>query len=198
MLLPILGQFCPWFTFSTRQTFCAYFQLFPIWVSILHYLLAFFIPDQKAASRAQELTKGANADMPYLRFAYGFAVLFSGAYYLRVWAFNPSLMAQYYLRNFIWPPKDFDSLAHAMEYILVWDQITGFGPGIVWAILHFWDLKQASRLDAGWIKILGVLVGLVLVGGPGAAVAGMWWWREEVLAGSLGAVKGDEIREKAA
>jgi len=74
------------------------------------------------------------------------------------------------------------SLTPIINYFFVWDQICAFGAGMLWVLLHFCDLKKVGKLQAGWMKIIGVLVmGAVWVG-PGAAMAGMWWWREEILA----------------
>lgn len=70
------------------------------------------------------------------------------------------------------------SLAKTFRY----DQIAAFSAGVVWAMLSFKDLKKAGKLNAGWGRTVGVFAGTMIVAGPGAAMATMWGWREEVLA----------------
>ncbi len=45
--------------------------------------------------------------------------------------------------------------------------------------------------SAGWGKILSVFWAMNNVGGPGAAMAGMWAWRESVLNDEINSEKGE-------
>lgn len=74
------------------------------------------------------------------------------------------------------------SLTSVMSYCFVWDQMCAYGAGLLWVLLHFYDLKKAGKLQAEWVKIVGALGAATVLMGPGAAMAAMWWWREEVLA----------------
>jgi hypothetical protein len=53
--------------------------------------------------------------------------------------------------------------------------------------------------SVGWWKILGVFGAMNIVEGPGAAMAGMWGWRESILNKEMkrkeGDLKGSEKKE---
>ncbi|EHK97820.1 hypothetical protein M7I_6403 [Glarea lozoyensis 74030] len=64
----------------------------------------------------------------------------------------------------------------------LYDQLMTFGPALVWAMMHFYDLKKSQKTKTGWATFVGALAGTTIVGGPGAAMIGFWAWREEALA----------------
>jgi len=67
--------------------------------------------------------------------------------------------------------------------VLRYDQIAAFSAGAGRALLSVGNLKRARILNAGWGRIVGVLEIATLVPGPGAGIAVMWAWGEEVLVG---------------
>ncbi|KAG9229151.1 hypothetical protein BJ875DRAFT_387965 [Amylocarpus encephaloides] len=81
-----------------------------------------------------------------------------------------------YLRRAYWFAAIFGGAANLL--------LLTFGAGAVWTLLNFKDLKAAKKTPVSWLTIVGALVGGTLVAGPGATMAGMWAWREEILANS--------------
>jgi hypothetical protein len=79
-------------------------------------------------------------------------------------------------------PADPSSISAIMNHFFIWDQICSFGAGLLWVSLHFYNLKKVGKLEASWVKVVGFLVTAAVLTGPGAAMVGMWWWREEMLA----------------
>ncbi|PMD12640.1 hypothetical protein NA56DRAFT_586838 [Hyaloscypha hepaticicola] len=80
--------------------------------------------------------------------------------------------------------------------VLRYDQLCSFGAGAVWTLLHFWDLKRDGYMrNAGWGKILGVFGAMNVIGGPGAAMAGMWAWRESAVNKETMSRKGESEAE---
>lgn len=90
-------------------------------------------------------------------------------------------MADVFFKNIRNPSAVMPLLTGAAK-VLRYDHLASFGAGAVWTLLSFWDLKRGKILRAGWCRILGVLAGTTFVAGPGAGMAVLWWWREEVLA----------------
>jgi hypothetical protein len=49
-------------------------------------------------------------------------------------------------------------------------------------LLFFWDLKR-SGVDVRMLRVVWIMLLGTMAVGPGAVSAGLWWWREEILAG---------------
>jgi hypothetical protein len=43
------------------------------------------------------------------------------------------------------------------------------------------DLKRAQRTNVSWFKFLGSMTASTVSLGPGATMAGFWYWREKML-----------------
>lgn len=69
---------------------------------------------------------------------------------------------------------------------LKYDYAFGFLGMTVWILLFFGDLKRIGKMETSWGVIGAVVVGVTAAVGPGAMVALLWWWREEILAGMDG------------
>jgi hypothetical protein len=53
---------------------------------------------------------------------------------------------------------------------------------VIWILLFFAELKRIGKMERGWGVIIGAVFGITSLVGPGAMVAILWWWREEILA----------------
>jgi hypothetical protein len=161
-----------------------FFQPFPIWAAISQQVLGAFVKNTTDSDRM----KNPEADIPYLRRAYACAAAASASVYLYLWVVSPVSLGQIFFKG-LGNPSDALPLIEGAAKVLRYDQIASFSAGIVWTLLSFGDLKRAGKLDAGWGRIVGIFAGTTLVAGPGAGMAVMWAWREEVLAKKV-AVRG--------
>lgn len=155
-----------------------FFQPFPIYAAITQRVLGRFVKD----STDSDHIKNLEADMPHLRRAYGFASAASGCVYLYLWIASPFSLADIFFKD-IGNPSVAVPLLEGATKVLRYDQIAAFSAGAAWTFLSFGNLKRAGIMNARWGRIIGVLAGTTLVAGPGAGMAVMWAWREEVLAG---------------
>ncbi len=58
---------------------------------------------------------------------------------------------------------------------------------LVWAYLAVWDLKRIGKTDVSLIQTTAaILLGSIVVG-PAAAVTGVWYWREHIMAKKISA-----------
>jgi hypothetical protein len=119
--------------------------------------------------------------MRYLRRAYAFAIATAACANLYVRFVSPVSIFDIFFNN-LSNPSAAVPLLYGAAKALRYDQIATFSAGAMWTMLSFSDLTKAGRLQAGWGIIVGVFAGTTLVAGPGAAMATMWAWREEVLA----------------
>jgi len=145
--------------------------------AILQRVLAKTVTDTTEHDRKYK----PEADMPYLRAVYGFAAGAAGLTYLYLRLTSPVSLT-HALFTGIRDPHAAVGMMAGISKFLRYDQIAAFSAGAIWTLLSFGDLKRKGRVTAGWAKIVGAFAGMTLVGGPGAAMAGMWAWREEALA----------------
>ncbi|RDW89703.1 FAD protein [Coleophoma cylindrospora] len=171
---------------STRQWINGIFwQPFPIYGALIHRLLSATVKDTTKHDRVHN----PEADVPYLRYAYGFAAATSALANLYVRVTSPTSLINVFFKD-ISNPTALIPAVRATARALRYDQIATFSAGALWTMLHFKDLKQKKKLNAGWGRIIGVFAGTTLVAGPGAAMAVMWAWREECLVRSCRPIAG--------
>lgn len=152
-----------------------FFQPFPLYV----YAIQRTLLSLPSTSENEEEEKSATETD--LRLIYGISAAASASVYLYLWITSPISMADIFFSETSNPTAPMTMLKGAAK-VLRYDQLCSFGAGAVWTLLHFWDLKRDGYMrNAGWGKILGVFGAMNVVGGPGAAMAGMWAWRESVL-----------------
>jgi hypothetical protein len=166
---------------ATRQWINGlFFQPFPLWAALIQFVLSQFVEDTTETAKIFS----PEADMPYLRQAYTFAAISSASVYLYVytsaWRSSISLVDIFFkdISQRTTQAPLFDGAAKVLRY----DHLWSFSAGLLWILMSFGNLKQAGKIQAGWVRILSVLAVVTLAGGPGAAMAVMWAWREESLA----------------
>lgn len=161
-----------------------FWQLFPLYGAISQQIFGSFVKDTSEKDRISD----TEADMPYLRLTYGFVAVFAAALNLYVRLAAPSSLKDVFFKD-ISSPSAAATLVSGTARFLRYDQIFCFGAGALWTLLSFKDLKNAGKTQAGWAKIIASLTGGTLAFGPGAAMIGMWAWREEMLANRKMAAK---------
>lgn len=176
-ILPSIAMFAaPGLT--TRQKINGLFwQPFPVYAAILQRVLGLFVKDTTHTDR----TESPEADMKYLRRVYGFAGAAAALANMYVRFKSPVSLTEVFFKGVTDPSAPLP-LIQGLAKFLRYDQICAFSAGAIWTLLSFRDLKKAGKLNAGWGRIVGVFAGTTIVAGPGAAMAAMWAWREEVLA----------------
>jgi hypothetical protein len=152
-----------------------FFQPFSLYAYAIQRTLLTIHSSSKNKEEEEEATE---AD---LRLIYGLSAAASASVYLYLWIKSPGSMADIFFSETSSPTAPITMLKGAAK-VLRYDQLCSFGAGAVWTLLHFWDLKREGLMrSAGWGKILGVFGAMNVVGGPGAAMTGMWAWRESII-----------------
>lgn len=129
-------------------------------------------------------SKKQDEALPALRIAYALLFLLAAATYVSMLLLSPVPFPQLFVAGLnLWEwDRAVESVSHGTEMFLKWDEMFIVLGTAYWMVLHVRELKREAWTDRSWMVILAVF-GAVSVGlGPGAAVAGLWWWREEVLA----------------
>jgi len=154
-----------------------FFQPFPLYALLIQNILQRF-----HASEADEEKGGKEKDGDLFGLILSYIIfgsVASGAY-ISHWVTKPTQIPQIFFSNLSNPSAEHTMLYGAAK-VLRYDQICMFSAGIVWILLHYWDLKKAGFITASWLRIVGWFAGVTLLCGPGASMALMWSWRESVI-----------------
>jgi hypothetical protein len=164
----------------------AVWQLFPVWLSISHFILRkFTVKDTTQHDRIYQPT----TDLPYIRFAMRALAVVSALTFNWVrWQSSFSL-STVFLRNAFTPPATLDLVTGAASLLKI-DHLLFVLSCFIWLALLFKDLKEAGIMTVSWVRLIAYAVLCIFVCGPGAGIAMGWQWREEMLASkrAIGAV----------
>lgn len=179
---------------SARLHVNAMWQLFPVWLSISHYILSkFFVKDTTKYDRIYK----PSTDLPYTRFAMTALASVSALIFNWVrWQSSFSLGYVFFsnVGSISAPFTILNSLnlVSGMALLLRTDQISCVLACFTWLALLFKDLKDAGILQTSWVRLISYAVLITYVCGPGTMIAMGWLWREQLLASKR--AKGAVIR----
>lgn len=182
-LLPTILMFIPFRDLGTTQNLIAFWQPSPIYVNVLLILFASIYsrlyPRIRSNSKAHAAAQNDMKDLTYIYYSAFFVgamvhfivaatiilspnLSFSQVFLpsnLHHWIFSESM------RSDIWLP-DFWIFTLACLH---------------WCIFSIWDLWRVGRTNVNIYKALMLFMLSSVIVGPGAAVAGCWYWRELVM-----------------
>lgn len=168
-----------------RQLWNAAWQIFPLTVPILQLPLSLFLGSKLNPDAASVAARAENrkSSLVAIRVAYCSLALISalGFVYARV---NAPVGSS--LLDIFWPgvrgyalPGDAsfeEGIARFMQY----DQISSMAAGFVWLGLRLRELRRPG-VEFSWLGVVGGLVGITFVFGPGTAFSLGWGLKEELL-----------------
>ncbi|RWQ99943.1 hypothetical protein C8Q69DRAFT_512657 [Paecilomyces variotii] len=186
--IPTVVQKLPMVSLSVRQIFCGYWQLYPIWLSIVHHGLSLWYSAAARTTDIKRLQSGRSSsdnDMVHVRRAYLITGSISAAVYFYVRFLSGIPTCDVFIRGMFHSPAAVaaavtsvtDGMVPAMKY----DAFFTFVSGLLWISLTFGDLKAEGVLRFGTVRVVSVMLLVVYFFGPGAATAFCWGWREEIL-----------------
>jgi hypothetical protein len=165
-LIPTVLMFIPWDDLVLSQNFAAVWQCAPMYPNMLAYLF----PSRKANPTRIYVLAGVVALASHAYLIYG--------------STDPTLSLPTVMLPNKTPWKA--DMASGLLYIFQWDFIGIFAASLLWcwlSVIEVWDISGAHS-GAQAVKA-GVVIGLLtLVGGPGTAMAVVWYWREGKIAES--------------
>jgi hypothetical protein len=200
-LLPTIAVFIPGKSFDTLQTVLAFWQPTPILVNIPLWFTALFTSSSTPTSTSTEKAKTKTADIPHLKILYNtlFAISII-SHWITIYKVASSetpgvTLARVFLPS---PAHWLTSMDMGLLWIFQWDWIICAALHVVPALVAIYDVQRlVPDIDddpAGDKIFKGVYItaALTVLGGPGAALAAVWGWREEQLVViEERAVKGD-------
>jgi hypothetical protein len=186
-VLPTMMMFFPLQnSFNTRQIFIALWQPTPVYVAILTETLSRAFKCIGPSTGVKTNTNGdgvSDHDLPHLRVVYATVGSISACFHLALILCWVSSGTEFIARAFL----PFDSLAQVSNLadgVFVFfqnDFLLVAVATMLWCLTNAWDLYRVGISNVSWrIVSLAIILGCIVVG-PGATVAAVWYWREEVL-----------------
>lgn len=173
--LPNLVSFTTWIDPSIRHAANWIWQPFPVWITILQFLLKKTVmPDTVQEDRLNNVYR----DLPTIKYTvYSLCAISTATWWYTLYQspFSPATL-------FV---PDITALETGDDFIrtfLQFDQIFSMGACMLWLLYLFGDLKRAGMMDASWPSIVGRGLATIVLAGPGVAFGLGWWWREQLLA----------------
>ena len=173
--VPNFGSYLSFIDPQTRHIWNWIWQPFPVYVSILQFVLKKTVmPDTVQKDRIENV----NRDLPTIHFTIGSLCALSAA----TWWYT------LYAAPYSWTTLFVPSIAANQtgdEYIrmfLQFDEIFSMGACFLWLLYLYGDMKKAGMMNDSWISIiLKGTISLVSLG-PGVTVGLGWLYRERLLA----------------
>ncbi|KAF2804993.1 FAD-binding domain-containing protein [Mytilinidion resinicola] len=186
-VLPTILMFLPWQDPATIQNFEALWQLSPMFVPLLTVLFG-AVHSWRYPQKDAHLTPYANeepADLRDLQRIYAVVgVLGTALHWGILFKLLTSTDAALSISSVFVPDfrAEKKSLGQGIQALFLADFWGFYLASYVWCCSAVWDLKRVGRTvaDVGRAAALILLANVVV--GPGAAMAGVWYWREGAMA----------------
>ncbi|KAJ5841870.1 hypothetical protein N7534_011700 [Penicillium rubens] len=171
---------------NTRQVFIVLWQPAPVYVVILTQIFSRIITligsdtPAKADSAAES---NYNRDIPHLQTLYAVAGCVSACFHVAMLLSWAALGTDFITKAFI-PSDAFAQVSTLADGVFVFfqnDFLLVAAATLLWCLASVWDLYRLGVCNVSWqMALTGLITGSVVIG-PGATVAAVWYWREEVM-----------------
>lgn len=178
-IVPTVLMYVPWNDIIITQNIIAFWQFAPILVNVVMWIFSFALNDSSSS-------KVGSTDIKYLNRIYGTAAFIAATnhiatVYICLTSSDPQSSLSYvFLPNkTIWNT----STALGIHWIFQCDWWGTFGSSFLWCWLSIFDMyRLEGRSSFVNIVQIFIIIGLsTVVVGPGAMIAGVWYWREAKL-----------------
>jgi hypothetical protein len=191
-VVPTLLMFTPWFPRAYLQELTAMWQFATVFVSIFLTALATGFSQQKQKSSSS--TGAFSPEMysrrgiPHLIKAYKITFAFSLLYHiftiaLVLFTHNPALsFSRLLFPNQNLPEQDLNGFAAEMFTFLKWDFTFSATALFLYGLYSLYELRRRGLVTTQQaVSACGCFVAAQVLVGPGAAIVGLWWWRERCM-----------------
>ncbi|KAH8719235.1 FAD binding domain protein [Phaeosphaeriaceae sp. PMI808] len=173
--IPHFGSYLPSLNPQTRHMWNWIWQPFPVYVSILQFLLKKTVmPDTVQKDRFENV----NRDMLTIHITVGSFCVLSSATWWYTFYEAPYSLATLFIPNLSDRKSGDDYIRMYMQF----DEIFSMGALLLWLLYLYSDLRKAGMIKDTWTSIVlkGVISLFTL--GPGVTVGVGWLYRERLLA----------------
>lgn len=171
----------------TRQLFIALWQPAPVYVTILTRVFSRVCKSVGSGSVAKTDTaavdRKANRDIPHLQTLYAVAGCIAACFHLVLLLSGVASGTDFITKAFI-PFDSFAQVSTLTDGVVVFfqnDFLIVAVATLLWCLASMWDLHRLGISNISGLVALPILLLSALAFGPGATVAAVWYWREQVL-----------------
>ncbi|SMQ47075.1 unnamed protein product [Zymoseptoria tritici ST99CH_3D7] len=171
---------------DVKQLVIAVWQFSPMYVNLIWWIESQLTESTTTTTTSSSAKgKGGRSDLPSLRVLYATIITICTATHLGVISSiltttSPGVsFSSVYLLHYRSVFTPYESL-HYIFQVDFWGIFLATG---IWCLVGVRDLRNLGITDVGYVSATVGLGVVSVLAGPGAAVAGFWWWREEKLAG---------------
>ena len=173
--IPNFGAYLHWINPETRHMWEWVWQPFPVFVSVVQYVLSKTVAPRTVQ---KDRLNNTERDLPTICWTIGSLCALSTAVWHYTVFFAPYSMWTLFVPNLA-ATKTGD------EYIrlfIQFDELFSFSACLLWLLYLFGDMKRAGMLKESWVSIVLKGVATFVFAGPGVTIGAGWLWRERVLA----------------
>ncbi|KAJ3952413.1 hypothetical protein N0V92_011160 [Colletotrichum tropicale] len=177
--IPTALMFLPHEDAVTQQNAIAFWQPFPVYVSLLAWAGSKVVYAMKP-TKTLDWEALENKDLPYLQSGYAFCFFATAITHISTFLYAGLNASVSISESFFGlPPWDAMTIAGFWKY----DMVLCFASIAVWLLYSVFEMRRFGYITtSAALKAVGLtLAGSVLVG-PAATYAGVWAWRESVIA----------------
>lgn len=189
-VIPTVLMFLPHEDSSTQQNAIAFWQPSPLYVSLLAWVGSKAV-SALGATKPFDSEIFENKDLPYLQAGYAFCFFATAITHICTLLYagvTPSVTISQALFNL----PAFDAID--ISGFWKWDMVLCFSSVMVWLLYSVFELRRSGYIKTSTVfKAVGLTLASGVLVGPGATYAGVWAWRESVIASyGKGSIKSKE------
>ncbi|KAG6357457.1 hypothetical protein INS49_013334 [Diaporthe citri] len=178
-VVPTVLMFLPHEESITQQNMIAFWQPSPLYVSLLAWAGSKAL-DALRPTKRFDLEIFENKDLPYLRSGYAFCFFATAVTHICTLLYavlTPSVSFSQAFFNL--PGFDAIDISAFMKY----DMLLCFSSVMVWLLYSVFELRRSGYITtSAAFKAVGLTMASGVLVGPAATYAGVWAWRESVIA----------------
>lgn len=178
-VIPTVLMFLPHEDSITQQNMIAFWQPSPLYVSLLAWVGSKAMAALRPTKRF-DLEIFENKDVPYLQSGYAFCFFATAITHICTLLYavlTPSVSISQSFFNL--PGFDAIDISAFWKY----DMLLCFSSVMVWLLYSVFDLRRHGYITSSTLfKAAGLTLASGVLVGPGATYAGVWAWRESVIA----------------
>ncbi|KAG0158292.1 hypothetical protein PDIDSM_5805 [Penicillium digitatum] len=172
---------------NMRQVFIALWQPAPVYVVILTRMFSCVFKSTGSSSPAKNDGAAAqtksNRDIPYLQTLFAVAGGISACFHVALLLSWAALGTKFITKACI-PSEAFPQVAKIANGVFIFfqnDFLLATTATLLWCLASVWDLYRIGVSNVSWqVALASLILGSFAIG-PGATVAAVWYWREEVM-----------------
>lgn len=185
-------------TYSQKQNLIAFWQAFPLWISLSHLLLSTLLKNISSISgSASRNPTDRRIVLQALRRVYMFGFASSAVIHVATVSVSlasvltPGIFATGY-RSLFRPFQVFvpislssavqvSSMGEGSMYFLQWDEVVGSTALLVWAATLYRNAHGTQFDWQRWARLVAKVAGLSVIAGPCSAALALVWDRDELI-----------------